>query len=86
MSGLEVIGSISAVIFIIDASVKISDSSREDTNLSKILDTVERKPLLILDILKVYKSNLELSKSTMSEDACKVLEKTVDVCKEKAEN
>ncbi|KAK6814280.1 hypothetical protein RU639_010070 [Aspergillus parasiticus] len=85
MSGLEVIGSISAVISLIDASVKIYDSTRKDIKLSKIFDTVKRTLSLILDILKIYKSNLEPSKSTMSEDACKVLEKTVDFCREKAE-
>lgn len=85
MSGLEVIGSITAVISIIDASVKIYDSARKDIKLSKILDTVERKLSLILDIPKIYKSNLEPSKSTMSEDACKVLTQAT-ICHNQSSN
>lgn len=85
MSGLEVIGSITAVISIIDASVKIYDSTRKDIKLSKILDTVERKLSLILDIPKIYKSNLEPSKSTMSEDACKVLTQAT-ICHNQSSN
>lgn len=86
MSGLEVIGAISAVISIIDASVKIYDSARKDIKLSKTFDTVGRRLPIILDTLNTCKSNLEPSKDTMSEDACKALEKTLDVCGEKARN
>lgn len=85
MSGLKVIGGISVVISIIDASVKIYDSTRKDIKLSKTFDTVGRKLPLILNTLKTFKSNLEPSKGTMPEDACKALEKTVDVCRENAE-
>ncbi|KAJ5438022.1 uncharacterized protein N7458_009020 [Penicillium daleae] len=84
MSGLEVIGAISAVISIIDASVKVYDSARKDLKLPETFDTVGRRLPIILDTLNTCKSNLEPSKDTMSEDVCQALGKIIDVCDEKA--
>ena len=43
MSGLEVIGSLSAIIGIINASIRIYDSARKDLKLSEAFDTVGRR-------------------------------------------
>jgi hypothetical protein len=51
MSGLEVIGGLSAIIGVIDASTKIYDSARKDLKLSKTFEVVGCRLPIILDTL-----------------------------------
>src|SRR5256885_17020822 len=84
MSGLEVIGGISAVISIIDASTKIYNSARKDLKLSEAFEAVGRRLPIILDTLQTCKNHLELIQGSMPVDVCETLEKILDTCKEKA--
>ncbi|KAJ5161709.1 hypothetical protein N7492_007101 [Penicillium capsulatum] len=86
MSGLEVIGGISAVISILDASIKAYDSARNDIKLSETFDIVRRRLPVILDTLKTCKSHMESKKESIPKDVCEALEKTVDDCDTKATN
>jgi N-terminal domain on NACHT_NTPase and P-loop NTPases len=84
MSGLEVIGGISAVIGIIDASIKLYDSARKDLKLSETFEAVGRRLPIILDTLQTCKNHLEPIKGSMPADVCEALEKILDDCDEKA--
>ncbi|KAL4898297.1 TPR-like protein [Aspergillus ambiguus] len=84
MSGLEVIGGISAVIGLVDASIKIYKSARNDMKLSEAFKAVGRQLPIIRDTLQICKSNLEPKKHHMPTDVCEALEKIVDACDEKA--
>jgi N-terminal domain on NACHT_NTPase and P-loop NTPases len=84
MSGLEVIGGISAIIGIIDASIKIYDSAQKDLKLSETFDTVGRRLPIILDTLQTCKNHLQPIQSLMPADACEALEKILEACDEKA--
>ncbi len=84
MSGLEVIGGISAIIGIIDASIKIYDSARKDLKLSETFEAVGRRLPIILDTLETCKSHLQPIKDTIPADVCEALEKILEVCDEKA--
>ena len=46
MSGVEVIGAISAVISIIDASIKVYDSAQKDWKLSETFKVTVKEPSL----------------------------------------
>ena len=84
MSGLEVIGAISAVIGIIDASIKIYNSARKDLKLSETFITVGRRLPIILDTLRTCKNHLEPIQGSMSVDVCEALEKILEACKKNA--
>lgn len=84
MSGLEVIGGISAVIGIIDASIKIYDSAWKDLKLSETFTTVGRQLPIIFDILRICKNHLESSAGSLAAHVCEALEKILDACDEKA--
>ncbi|KAJ5183227.1 TPR repeat protein [Penicillium capsulatum] len=84
MSGLEVIGSISAIITILDASIKIYDNTRNDMKLPEVFESVRRQLPVILQILQTCENNLEPSKDSMPLDVCEALEKILDACDEKA--
>jgi hypothetical protein len=84
MSGLDVIGGISAVITIIDASIKTYDSARKDMKLSETFESVGRRLPIILDILRTCKNDLEPRKDPIPPEACEALEKILDACDEKA--
>ena len=84
MSGLEVIGGISAVIGIIDASIKIYDSAQKDVKLSETFHMVGRRLPIILNTLQTCKDHLEPIQGSLPADVCKALEKTLDACDEKA--
>jgi hypothetical protein len=86
MSGLEVIGGISAIIGIIDASIKIYDSARKDVRLSETFQTVGRRLPVILDTLRTCQTQLEPIKASMSADVCEALEHILEGCDEKARN
>lgn len=84
MSGVEVIGAISAVIGILDASIKIYESVGKDVKLSEAFQTVGRRLPIILDTLKTCKDHLNPIQGSLAVDVCEALEKIVDVCDEKA--
>lgn len=68
MSGLEVIGGISAVIAIIDASVKIWDGVQNDIRLSETFKIVARRLPLILATLQICHDQLEPIEETLPPD------------------
>ncbi|KAJ5624186.1 TPR repeat protein [Penicillium lagena] len=70
MSGLEVIGGISTVITLLDASIKVYDSVQSDARLSGTFEVVRRRLPVILHVLQRCKNVLEQSKDSMSSDVC----------------
>ncbi|KAJ5887797.1 hypothetical protein N7495_007838 [Penicillium taxi] len=82
----EVIGTISAVITLIETSIKIYDSAKKDIKLSEIFETVRRRLPVILQTLATCKENLETRKDSIPEDVCEALDATLYVCKIKARN
>ncbi|EAW19385.1 TPR repeat protein [Aspergillus fischeri NRRL 181] len=86
MSGLEVIGGISAIISLLDASIKIYDSARNDIKLSATFEVVRRRLPVLLHILETCKNNLESRKDAIPEDVCEALERCLDACDAKASN
>lgn len=84
MSGLEVIGGISAVISLLGASIKIYDSAQNDAKLSETFEVVRRRLPVILHILQKCKDDLEPGKYSMPSDVCVALERILDACDEKA--
>lgn len=84
MSGLEVISGISAVIGIIDASIKIYDSARNDLKLPEAFKTVGQRLPIILDTLQTCNIHLGPIQTSLSTDVCEALEKVLESCKDKA--
>ncbi|KAK5467712.1 hypothetical protein LTS15_000685 [Exophiala xenobiotica] len=84
MSSVEVIGAISAVIGLIDASIKIYESSQKGLKLSETFKVVRRRLPIILDTLQTCKNHLELIRDSLPADVCEALEKILEVCEEKA--
>ena len=84
MSGLEVIGGISAVVAIIDSCVKVYGSGQKDLRLPEALNVVARQLPILSDTLLTCKHHLESRKSSIPPDVCNALEKTLASCKEKA--
>jgi hypothetical protein len=82
----EVIGTISGVIALIEASINIYDNAQKDIKLSKTFEVVRRRLPIILDTLVVCKSSLEPRKTSIPEDVCEALEKTLEACETKASN
>jgi hypothetical protein len=82
----EVIGDISAVIFLVEGSIKIYDSAQKDIKLSEIFEIVRRRLPVILHTLATCKANLETRIDSITEDDDKALEATLDVCYIKAGN
>jgi len=84
MSVLEVISGISAVITLLDTSIKIYDSAKSDTKLSETFEVVRRRMPVILHILQRCKNELEPGNNRIPSDICDALEKILDSCDEKA--
>ena len=84
MSGLEVIGGLSAIIGIINASIRIYDSARKDLKLSEAFDTVGRRLPIILETLRKCETYLQPLQGSLPADACEALEKLLENCYEKA--
>jgi len=84
MSGLELIGGISAIIGIIDASIRIYDSARKDLKLSETFEAVRRRLPIILDTLQTCKNHLQPINATIPADVCEALEKILEACDENA--
>jgi hypothetical protein len=85
-SGLEVIGGISAVISLLDASIKIYDSARNDLKLPETFEIIRRRLPVVLDTLETCKSHIEAKKNSIPEDVCEALDNTLDSCDKKARN
>lgn len=84
MSGLEVISSISAIISILDAAVKIYDKAHSDIKLPETFEVVRRRLPIILHTLNTYESHLISRKDSLPEDVWTALNETVDTCEKKA--
>lgn len=84
MSGLEVIGAISAVIGILDASIKIYESVKKDAKLNEAFQTVGRRLPVILDTLRACKDHLQPIQDTLSPAVCEALETMIEGCDGKA--
>ncbi|KAJ5640322.1 uncharacterized protein N7484_008184 [Penicillium longicatenatum] len=82
----EVIGAISAVIALVETSIKIYDSAQKDINISETFKAVHRRLPVILDTLATCKGNLEPRKDSIPEDVGEALEKTLYDCRTKARN
>ncbi|KAJ5520025.1 hypothetical protein N7463_000478 [Penicillium fimorum] len=82
----EVIGTISAVIALIEASIKIYDSAQRDIKLSETFTVVRRRLPIIIHTLETCIDNLEPRKDSIPEDVCEALEATLYVCRTKARN
>ncbi|KAK2874987.1 hypothetical protein FQN49_001887, partial [Arthroderma sp. PD_2] len=80
---MEVVSGISAVIGIIDASVKIYNNARKDMKLPETFEVVGCQLPIILDTLQSYKTHITSNKESIPTDVCESLEKTIDKCKEK---
>lgn len=86
MSGVDVIGGISAVITIIDVSLKIYHDTRKDLKLPQTFEIVVHKLPIIRDTLQKCKSHLVSIQDDISADVCAALEKIIDSCDDKATN
>jgi hypothetical protein len=84
MSGLEVIGGISAIITLLDASIKVYDSARNGMKLPETFESVQRRLPVILHILQACENNLESGKVSTSSDVYEALENILDSCSENA--
>ncbi|KAJ6142983.1 hypothetical protein N7471_002436 [Penicillium samsonianum] len=82
----EVIGTISAVIALVETSIKIYDSAQKDIKLSETFKVVRRRLPVILHILATCKGNLEPRKDSIPEDVGEALEQILDACEAKASN
>ena len=85
MSGVDVIGGISAVIAIIQASIGLYNGARKDLKLSEAFEATGRQLPIILDTLRTCENHLEPIKGSLPIDACEALEKTLNACEDKAE-
>lgn len=85
MTGLEVLGGISAIIAIIDGSLKVWESARKDLKFSATFETVGSRLPILRDILQTCHEHFEPIKVSLPADAAQGLVKTVDNCKSKAE-
>ncbi|KAJ5547240.1 TPR repeat protein [Penicillium frequentans] len=86
MSEFEIIGSISAIITLLDASINIYDCARSDMKLSQTFEVVRCRLPIILRIFQSCKSYLEQCQASMPSDACEALETILDACDKKAGN
>lgn len=84
MSGLDVLSGISAVISIIDASLKIYNDTRKDLNLPQTFELVVLKLPIIRATLQTCKNHLVSIQDDISADVCDALEKLIDSCDDKA--
>lgn len=85
MSGLEVLGGISAVLAIIDGSIKVWECARKDLKLSTTFETVANRLPILRDALQTCEKHLEPVKTSLPADAAQGLVKTLDSFKSNAE-
>ena len=68
MSGLKLLGGISAVIAIIDGSVKVWESAHKDLKFSATFKTVGNRLPILRDILQTYHERFEPIKTSLKLD------------------
>ncbi|KAJ5448710.1 hypothetical protein N7445_003531 [Penicillium cf. griseofulvum] len=76
----------SAIITLLDSSIKIDDSAQDDIWLSTIFGIVRRRPQSSFILWRRARIHLKSRKYPIPEDVCKALEKTLDTCDVKASN
>lgn len=86
MSGLEVIGGISAIISFLDASKKLYDSVQRDTNLPKTFQTIGSRLPVIRHTLETCETTLKLKIDSLPENVYEELDNLVYACQAKAKN
>ncbi|KAJ5760217.1 TPR repeat protein [Penicillium odoratum] len=86
MSGLDVLGGISAVIGLLDASIKIYDSAQHDIKLSATFEVIRLRLPVLLHTLEICKSHLGSRQDAIPEEICEALENTLENCDAKASN
>ncbi|RAQ59958.1 kinesin light chain [Aspergillus flavus] len=84
MSGVELLGVLSAVITVLDATTTLYQRARKDIRLSETFEVAARRLPVLLHILQTFKSTLEPLKDSLSSDVCEALEETLNSCEEKA--
>lgn len=84
MSGLEVLGGISAIIALIDASIKIFDGTRSDIVLPETFETMRTRLPIISNILETCKSDLEPVKDSVPVSLGEALKTQICACEKKA--
>lgn len=84
MSGLEVIGGISAVISILEACVSLYKNARKDLRLPKTFKVIIQRLPIICDTLQTCKTNLEPQIHAFSDDVWQSLEDLLGACEDKA--
>lgn len=84
MSGLEVLGGISAVIAIIDGSVKVWESAQKDLKFSATFATVANRLPILRDTLRTCHEHFERI-PCLPTDVADSLTKTVKSCESRAE-
>lgn len=85
MSGVEVLGAITAVIGILESSIKVYDSVKRDKKLPETLKIVRSRMPVILDTLQKCAKKLRPNEHSMPTDICDALENILFACEEKAE-
>ncbi|KAJ6114852.1 TPR repeat protein [Penicillium sp. IBT 16267x] len=78
MSGLEVLGGISAVISLLNASIKIYDSAQHDIKLSATFEVIRIRLPVLLHTLEICKKHLGSRQDIISKEVCEALEHILD--------
>lgn len=84
MSGVEVVGGISAVITIIDTCIRLYNNAQKDLKLSETFQAVARRLPILSETLKTCVSHLEPRNHSLPKDVCEALEEILDHCEAKA--
>lgn len=84
MSGLEVLGGISAVIAIIDGSIKVWESAQRDSKLSRTFETVANRLPVLRDTLQTCHEHFQRV-PCLPADVADSLTKTIRSCESKAD-
>lgn len=80
------LGGISAIISLLDASIKIYDSAQHDIKLSATFEIVRLRLPILLHTLEICSKHLGSRQDVISEDVCEALEHILDSCDAKASN
>ena len=84
MSGLEIIGGISAVITIIDVSVNVWKAAQKDAKVPDTFRAVAQRLPLLVSTLRTCHDQLKTSQEPLPNDVVVSFSRIVDSCKAKA--
>lgn len=84
MSGLEVVGGISAVIAIIDASIKVYQGAKSDAKLPETFRTIADRLPLLLSTLQTCHDQLYMTEASIPKDVTKSFLSITQRCKAQA--